>query len=102
MHWRAAFEQQIGFFRFSFEQQVELESDQGFLFLLADVALDRHQVFAAALYFSWRYFIFEIECSRSFLIGIRESPHPVELRFAYKVTEFFEFFFGLSGESDNE
>ncbi len=102
MHGGAAFEQEFGFFGLAFEQQIEFVADQGFLLLFADLALDGHQVLAAAFDFARGKLLVKGVGLGAVLVGVGEGAHPVELGLAHEVAEFFEFFFGLAGEADDE
>ena len=61
VHCGAAFEQQVGLSRSPFQQQVELASDQRFLLRAADLLLNRHERFAAALDLARRDFVVKAE-----------------------------------------
>ena len=99
---RAAFQQQFGFFRLTFEQQIELAADQRFLFLLADLALDDIRCLRRRSISRGESFFSRAKACSAVLIGVGEGAHPVELGFAHEVAEFFEFFFGFAGEADDE
>ncbi len=57
---------------------------------------------AAALDLAGRKFLVQSVGACAVLVGVGEGAHPVELGFADEVAEFFEFFFGLAGEADDE
>src|SRR5580700_1056011 len=73
MHCGAGLPEQLRFFRRTLEHQVELLTDQRSLLLAADLLLDRHQLFAAALDFAWRDLVFEGKGVGAFFVGVAKD-----------------------------
>ena len=67
VHGGASFPQHIGFFRGTFDEQIELASDELLLLATADALLQSHQLLATALDLRQRNFAFQRICSGPFL-----------------------------------
>src|SRR4029077_6795395 len=102
VHGSSALKQKIALVRDTFEDEIEFLSHQGLLLPLADLALDSHQLFAAAFNLALRQLLFLGECACAFLVGVAKRAHPVKLRVAHELTEFFKLLFSLSRKTDDE
>src|ERR1700728_401945 len=102
MHWGAAFEEQVRFFRLAFQQEIEFPPHQSFLFLLADLALDSHQVLATMLNLTGGKLLIQSVRVRPLLVGVGEGSHPIKSSLAHKRTQVFEFLFSLSRKAHDE
>ena len=102
MHRGSSFPEQIGFFRWTLDQQLELTSDELLLLLAADTLLHSHQFLATPFDLCGQKLIVQFECSRAILVGVAEDAHPVEFGSANKVAQFVEFRLCLTGETEDE
>src|SRR5579864_7057052 len=76
MHGSTALEKEVGFFGGSFQHQIEFLTDQGLLALFADLPLDLHEAFAAALNLFGRKLFLQRVGAGAVLVGISERAHP--------------------------
>src|SRR5260370_28668019 len=102
VHRRSPFQQQVALVGGAFKQQVKLAPYQRFLFPLADLPLDAHQVLAPALNFPWRNLLVQTVSRGAVLVRVAEGPHPVELCSAYKIAQLFEFLVGFAWKADDK
>src|SRR5262249_52951644 len=98
MHLRAAFPQQIALLRWTHREHLDLLSDELRFLALADLALNLHQAFAAALDLPRRNLFAEVKGFGAFFVGIAEDTEPIKLCLRDEIAKLFEVFLRLSGE----
>src|SRR5690348_16583725 len=99
VHYCATFPKQVRFFRWTFDQQIEMLPDQLLLRFAADLLLNVHELLATAFDFPPKNFLVEFECCGPFFVGVGEHTHPIEARSADEVTQLFELGFSFARES---
>src|SRR5215472_3433038 len=102
VHGSSTFEQQVRFLGNTFEKEIEFPSHKRFLPLLADLALDLHQVLAPTLSLALWNLVLRRKGACALLVRVTEGAHPIELRLPHELAKFLKLFLSFSRKTNDE